>query len=31
VIAFYVVVLLADFLAYADPHATDSKRSHIPI
>jgi len=30
VIAFYVVVLLADFLAYADPHATDSKRSHIP-
>ena len=30
VIAFYVIVLLADFLAYADPHATDSKRSHIP-
>lgn len=30
VIAFYVIVVLADFLAYADPHATDSKRSHIP-
>lgn len=30
VIAFYVIVLLADFLAYADPHATDSRRSHIP-
>ena len=30
VIAFYIVVLFADFFAYADPHATDSRRSHIP-
>jgi len=30
VILFYTVVLLADFLAYADPHDTDSRRSHIP-
>jgi peptide/nickel transport system permease protein len=30
VIAFYIIVLFADFFAYADPHATDSRRSHIP-
>jgi len=30
VILFYLVVIFADFLAYADPHDTDAKRSHIP-
>lgn len=30
VILFYLVVIFADFLAYADPHDTDSQRSHIP-
>jgi peptide/nickel transport system permease protein len=27
---FYVVVIFADFLAVADPHATDARRSFIP-
>jgi len=27
---FYLVVVLADFLAIADPHATDARRSFIP-
>ena len=27
---FYIVVLLADFLASSDPHATDARRSFIP-
>lgn len=27
---FYLVALLADFLAYADPHATDARRGYIP-
>ena len=27
---FYVVVVFADFLAVADPHATDARRSFIP-
>ncbi len=30
VILFYLVVIFADFLAYADPHDSDSRRSHIP-
>jgi peptide/nickel transport system permease protein len=30
IILFYLVVVLADFLAYADPHDTDSRRSYIP-
>jgi peptide/nickel transport system permease protein len=30
VILFYLVVIFADFLAYADPHDTDSKRTYIP-
>ena len=27
---FYLVVVFADFLAVADPHATDARRSFIP-
>ena len=27
---FYAVAIFADFLAYADPHASDSQRSYIP-
>jgi peptide/nickel transport system permease protein len=30
IILFYLVVLLADFLATSDPHATDARRSFIP-
>jgi peptide/nickel transport system permease protein len=30
IVLFYLVVVLADFLAYADPHDTDSRRSYIP-
>ena len=30
VILFYLVVIFADFLAYTDPHDSDSRRSHIP-
>lgn len=30
VILFYLVVIFADFLAYADPYATDAERSLIP-
>ncbi len=29
VILFYLVAVLANFLAYSDPHATDAKRSYI--
>lgn len=27
---FYVIAIFADLLAFADPHATDAKRSYIP-
>ena len=27
---FYLVAVFADFLAYADPHATDARRGYIP-
>jgi len=30
VIVFYLLAVLADFVAYTDPHATDSRRSYIP-
>lgn len=30
VILFYLMAAFADFLAYADPHASDSRRSYIP-
>ncbi len=30
VIVFYLLAVLADFIAYTDPHATDSRRSYIP-
>lgn len=30
IIAFYLVVVAADFLAYADPHSTEAERSLIP-
>ena len=30
VILFYLVAVFADFLAYSDPHDTDSRRSYIP-
>jgi peptide/nickel transport system permease protein len=30
VLLFYLVAVLADFLAYTDPHATDAGRSYIP-
>ncbi len=30
VILFYLLAILADFIAYTDPHATDSRRSYIP-
>lgn len=30
VAAFYLVAIFADFLAIADPHATDARRSYIP-
>jgi peptide/nickel transport system permease protein len=30
VILFYLMALFADFLAYADPHDSDSRRSYIP-
>jgi peptide/nickel transport system permease protein len=30
VILFYLFAVLADFIAYTDPHATDSRRSYIP-
>ena len=30
VILFYLAAVCADFLAYADPHDTDSRRSYIP-
>lgn len=30
VILFYLIAAFADFLAYADPHASDSRRSYIP-
>jgi peptide/nickel transport system permease protein len=30
VLAFYMVAIFADFLAVADPHATDARRSFIP-
>lgn len=30
VILFYLVAILADFLATTDPHATDARRSYIP-
>jgi peptide/nickel transport system permease protein len=30
VILFYLVAIGADFLAYADPHASDASRSYIP-
>ena len=30
VILFYMVAVFADFLAIADPHATDARRSYIP-
>ena len=30
VILFYLVAIFADFLAVADPHATDARRSFIP-
>jgi peptide/nickel transport system permease protein len=30
VILFYVVAVLADFLAVTEPHATDARRSYIP-
>jgi peptide/nickel transport system permease protein len=30
VIVFYLLAVLADFIAYTDPHSTDSRRSYIP-
>lgn len=30
VILFYLVAILADFLAVTDPHATDARRSYVP-
>jgi len=30
VILFYLIAAFADFLAYADPHASDSRRTYIP-
>jgi peptide/nickel transport system permease protein len=30
VILFYLAAIFADFIAYTDPHATDSRRSYIP-
>jgi peptide/nickel transport system permease protein len=30
VIVFYLIAIFADFLAYAEPHDTDSRRSYIP-
>jgi peptide/nickel transport system permease protein len=30
VMVFYLLAVLADFIAYTDPHATDSRRSYIP-
>ncbi len=30
VILFYLLAILADFIAYTDPHATDARRSYIP-
>ena len=30
VVLFYLVAIFADFLAVADPHATDARRSFIP-
>jgi peptide/nickel transport system permease protein len=30
VLLFYLVAVLADFLAYSDPHATDAGRSYVP-
>jgi peptide/nickel transport system permease protein len=30
VIAFYLIAAFADFLAYADPHASDARRGYVP-